>query len=254
MVWQTVLCALIGYLVGGINPSYIIGRIRGIDIRKTGSGNAGASNAVIILGAKAGVFSMIFDIAKAYLVVLMAQKGFPDAALFAPELAAACCILGHIFPVLMRFHGGKGLACLGGAILRFDWRLFLILLGVEIVILLVSNYLCFVPISASIIYPIVHGLTGTETGWIGSLFLCAASAGIIYKHAKNIRKIFKGTEMRFSYLWMSPEKKEKERDRIRKNGGEIKGLPSVEAAGESETELAEEERSEKAEDKNGDIS
>ena len=128
-------CALVGYLVGSVNPSYIIGRLRGFDIRQKGSGNAGASNAVIVMGKWVGVSSALFDILKAAGVVWLAPVLARNVP-FAAEVAGVSCIFGHVFPAYMRFRGGKGVACLGGLLLAVDFRLLLILLAVEILLIL----------------------------------------------------------------------------------------------------------------------
>ena len=101
-----------------------MGLRRGYDIRKKGSGNAGATNLMILEGKKAGAFVMCFDISKAAVSVGLARKLFAQSK-FAGEAAGAACILGHMYPALMRFRGGKGLACLGGVILAFGVNDFL---------------------------------------------------------------------------------------------------------------------------------
>ena len=150
-------CILIGYFIGTVNPSYIIAKIHGFDIREKGSRNAGASNAVILLGKTIGILCALFDIAKTFFAIWLSQKLMPDFAL-AFSVTAVACSLGHIFPFYMKFKGGKGLACLGGMILAFDWRVFLIMLAIEIVVVLVSDYLCIVPLTASVVFPIVYGI------------------------------------------------------------------------------------------------
>ena len=157
MAWKILLCILFGYLIGGINPSYIIGRLRGFDIRKKGSGNAGASNAVIVMGKAIGIGSAIFDILKATAAYWLALFIFTDLT-YAAEIAGVACILGHMFPVYMKFRGGKGLACLGGVLLAMDWRFFLAILATEILLCILVNYICIVPITASIAMPIAYGL------------------------------------------------------------------------------------------------
>ena len=102
-IWLSViLCALLGYLLGCINPAYLIARARGFDIRSRGSGNAGASNAVITMGKAAGVFSAIIDIFKAWLAVCLATRYFTALSVggipVAGEIAGVACILGHMFP------------------------------------------------------------------------------------------------------------------------------------------------------------
>ena len=181
-----VWCALIGYLVCGINPAYLLSRIRGFDIRLRGSGNAGASNALIVLGKLSGVFCALFDIFKAAVIVWLMRAIFPNAPLVFP-ITALFCVLGHIFPIGMKFRGGKGLACLGGVILAFDWRVFLLMLAAELVLVLIVDYICFVPITASVIFPLVYGLITHQT--VGALILCMISVVIFIKHFENIRRI-----------------------------------------------------------------
>ena len=199
-------CAIIGYLVGTLNPSYLIAKIKGFDIRSKGSGNAGASNAIINFGKKIGIPCAIFDILKASLAVVILKMLFPKKHTFA--ITGAGCIIGHIMPFYMGFKGGKGLACLGGIIAAFDIRVFLIMLAIEIVLVLITDYICFVPMSAAVVFPIVYGFM--TDNWIGALILSIASVLILLKHIENIKRIKIGLEMHFSYLW----NKDRERERL----------------------------------------
>lgn len=200
------LCALMGYLIGCINPAYLIGKIKGVDIRQCGSGNAGASNAVITLGKKAGAVSAVFDVFKAYVVAKFAALIFPTVAL-AGELAAVSCIFGHIFPFSMGFRGGKGLACLGGTVLAFNGVVFLILFLVELLLAFIVNYICVVPITASVVFPMIYFFFIGRLG--GTLLFSLASAVILIKHVENLHRIRNGTEARFSYLWNKEEEIER---------------------------------------------
>ena len=210
---RMIYCILIGYFIGTINPSYIIARLRGFDIRERGSKNAGASNALINFGKAVGVACAIFDILKATGAVLLSEA-LTGGYAYALPITAVSCIIGHIFPFYMRFRGGKGLACLGGAILAFDIRVFLIMLGIAIVIALMTDYICFVPITASVAFPIVYGVMRSDL--FGALILCAATAVMLIKHTENIRRILAGREMHLSYLW----KKDEETERMKNAGGE----------------------------------
>ena len=196
--WKVLLCILFGYLVGNINPSYIIGRLRGIDVRKKGSGNAGASNALILMGKAVGIGSALFDILKAAGVMWLAPVIFGDIPCIA-EIGGVACTIGHIFPVVMKFKGGKGLACLGGMILAFDWRVLLIMLAVEIVVAIATDYICFVPLTASVIFPIVYGIIRQDV-W-GALMIATIIPLMFYKHKENLKRIKQKTEMPFSFLW-----------------------------------------------------
>lgn len=210
MPLKIIVCALSAYLIGCINPAYLIGKLRGMDIRKKGSGNAGASNALILMGKSVAVFSALFDIMKAAVAMWLAPvifKGVP----FIAEIAGVSCTIGHIFPIFMKFQGGKGLACLGGILLAIDWRLLLILLAIEIVVVLLVDYICVVPISAGILIPVLYGVLGDMgLGWLRRAaggpvaigVLCVITVVILMKHIHNLRRIAHGTEMHFSYMWM----------------------------------------------------
>ena len=204
-------CLLIGYLIGALSPSYIIGMMNGYDIRKKGSGNAGASNVIILKGKKIGALCAILDIAKACLAVWLTGKLFPDFR-YAFPITGTACILGHIFPFYLKFRGGKGLACLGGVILMTDVRLFLLMISIELIVVLIVNYLCVVPMSASVAYALIYGAMNQDVLAMG-IFMIAAVV-MLYKHTDNIQRIRNGTEVHFSYLW----NKEKEIERIKENG------------------------------------
>ena len=203
-----VVCVLVGYLVGTLNPSFIIAKCRGFDIRERGSGNAGASNALIVFGKLLGVLCALFDILKATGAVLLMQLLFAETP-FIYAVTAVSCTLGHIFPFYMKFRGGKGLACLGGIILGFDWRVFLVMLTLAILLALITRYICFVPMTASLAFAVVYGIM-TKDLW-GTLILTMIVPVILWKHAENIRRIREGKEMRLSYLW----NKKHEVDRLR---------------------------------------
>lgn len=209
MLPKILLCTLFGYIIGTVNPAYIVGRLRGFDIRKRGSRNAGASNALITMGKWVGVVSAVFDILKASAAYWLAPVIFEGLA-YAAAIAGAAAIIGHIFPFYMGFRGGKGTACLGGLLIAIDWRLFLIMLAIEIVVALVTDYLCLVPITASIAIPLLYGFFGSEGlgwllfaegGWISAGILYVAMAVILLMNITNIKRMIHGTEMHFSYAW-----------------------------------------------------
>ena len=201
-----VLCILIGYLIGAINPSYIVAKLRGVDIREKGSKNAGASNALILFGKVIGVGCALFDIAKATFSIWLCGKLFPELA-YSFAVTGVACILGHVFPFYMKFKGGKGLACLGGMILAFDWRVLLIMLAVEIVVAIATDYICFVPLTASVIFPIVYGIIRQDV-W-GALMIATIIPLMFYKHKENLKRIKQKTEMPFSFLWNKEKALEK---------------------------------------------
>lgn len=207
IVMSYVLCILLSYLIGTINPAYIFSKIRGFDIRQKGSGNAGASNVLIVLGKAWGVLCAVLDIAKAMLAIHLCHMLFPSLA-YGFAVSGVFCVIGHIFPFYMKFKGGKGLACIGGMILRYDPLVFLAMLLLEVVLVLVTNYICFVPMTAVILFPVIYGVM--ERDLIGALILCILIPVVFYKHKENLKRIKNGTELRFSYLW----NKEKEIERL----------------------------------------
>ena len=135
---QTLACLLLGYLLGSLSPSFLAGKLRGYDVRESGSGNAGASNTVILAGRFAGLIVALLDILKATCAWWLCAALFPGLRL-SGILGGVGAILGHMFPLWLRFHGGKGLACLGGVILAYDWRTLLLMLAVAIAIGVVTK-------------------------------------------------------------------------------------------------------------------
>lgn len=201
-----VFCILIGYLIGAINPSYIIAKLRGFDIREKGSKNAGASNALILFGKVLGVGCALFDIAKAAFAIWLCAKLFSELA-YSFAVTGVACILGHVFPFYMKFRGGKGLACLGGMILAFEWRVFLVMLAIEIVVAFVTDYICFVPMTASAIFPFVYLIMRRDVP--GALIIALILPLMLYKHKENLKRIKQKTEMPFSFLWNKEKALEK---------------------------------------------
>ena len=193
-----IVCAFFGYIVGIVNPSYIIAKIKGFDIRTKGSGNAGASNALILFGKLTGALCALFDISKAFFVVMLAECIYPDFR-YAFVTTGVFCVVGHIFPFYMKFKGGKGLASLSGIVLYYDWKVFLVLLACAVVTVLITEYLCFVPMLSSVAFSFIYLFF--EKDIVGSVMLLLLSLVIALRHAINLRRIVVGTEMRLSYLW-----------------------------------------------------
>lgn len=215
------LIMLISYIVGSLNLSYFLSKLRGYDIRQHGSGNAGASNVVIMMGKKMGLIVALVDIFKAFLVCTLAMKVFPDTIYIGP-LAGTCAMLGHIFPFYMNFKGGKGLASLGGTILALDPKMFVVLLTIAIILAVVTNYICVVPMSISIVFAVIYGYT--RRSLVSFLILMVAAVVINYRHIENIRRIKAGTEARFSLLW----DRKSEAERLGKVYDDGKGYENVE--------------------------
>ena len=208
LVLKILICVIIGYLIGTINPSYIIGKIQGFDIRKKGSGNAGASNALIMFGKIAGILCAIFDIAKASFAVFLTSKIiFPDFKL-AFIISSVSVILGHMFPFYMGFKGGKGIAATAGLILSF--HPYFIITGVILFFgaFFITHY---VSLGSLLVYAgfmiqmVICGQTGFFEGMsqahlIEMYAITAFLAIMAYvKHWANIKRLLSGTE-RKTYL------------------------------------------------------
>lgn len=155
---------------------------------------------------------MIIDIFKAYAAVSLSKYLFSNYAdeLFIIALSSTSVILGHMFPVAMRFRGGKGLACLGGSLLAYSFPIAMIFLAVELVLVFVVDYLVVVPITGSIAYVVVYAIRGGT--WYGTLILSLIPIAMLYRHRSNFKRIREGKEAHFSFLW----KREEEMDRVKK--------------------------------------
>lgn len=209
-VMDIVVCvsvsAALGYLVGCISPSYIIGLIKGYDVRSSGSKNAGASNTVLLAGKLAGLFVAIFDIFKATAAWELAAFIFPEME-FAGMVGGVGCVIGHMFPVFLHFHGGKGFACMGGLALAAGPRTFFIMLGVALIIGIVTNYVAVSCTAMSVVWPLYYGLTTRY--FVGAAILAIPAIPIFLKHMENFRRMREGTELRLSYLWQKDSELER---------------------------------------------
>ncbi len=199
---QTLACLLLGYLLGSLSPSFLAGKLRGYDVRESGSGNAGASNTVILAGRFAGLIVALLDIFKAACAWWLCAALFPGLRL-SGILSGVGAILGHMFPLWLRFRGGKGLACLGGVILAYDWRTLLLMLALAIAIGVVTNYVAVATVSMSVIWPVYYGLR--TAFWLGAGVLLVPAVPIFLRHLVNFRRIRKGEELRLRYLWRKDE-------------------------------------------------
>lgn len=195
---SVLLCLALGYFIGGFSPSFLVGKVKGFDIRREGSHNAGATNTMLIAGKAAGVLVALLDILKAACAWWLCVWLFPGLEL-AGILGGVACILGHMYPLFLGFRGGKGLACMGGVVLAYNFKTFLLMLGVAILIGLLTNYVCVVTSSMAAVWPLYFGV---HTGnWLGTAVLLIPLLPIVLKHAENFRRIPEGKELRLSYLW-----------------------------------------------------
>lgn len=188
---NALLCAVLGYLIGSLSPAALLSKLKKQNLRKQGTGNLGATNTMIVLGKGYGALVMLFDIAKAFAAVKLAELLFPSLAV-AGILAGSAAVVGHIFPFYLKFKGGKGLAAFGGLILGVDTLLFLILLVIALLFMFVINHSVAMPISAAILFPILYAF---RTVFISAVVIAAAvSILIICVHISNIGKARRGED------------------------------------------------------------
>ena len=147
-----ILFLVIAYFLGNISPSTILGRLAGVDIKKEGSGNAGTTNAMRVLGVKAGVVTLIVDILKGWLAVWLGMHfGSPLCGL----LCMLMVLLGHTYPVLLKFQGGKGVASAFGAILAINWQTALCVLLVAVIGAALTRKMSVGSIAAAVSFPLI---------------------------------------------------------------------------------------------------
>ena len=183
---------LAGYAAGCSNLAYFVARAKGFDIRTRGVNSAGASNAAITMGRRFGVLVAVHDIGKAFLAAFLAARLWPEAPLIGLA-AGAAAVLGHIFPFYLRFRGGKGFASFLGLILAVDWRFFLAILAVIVLLVLATDYIVVGTLTAVTAFPLY-------LAWQTRSLLAAAIAGgvsavIWLKHGVNVRRICSGQEV-----------------------------------------------------------
>lgn len=187
-------CAGIGYLLGSISPSYILGKIKHVDLRRGGTKNLGASNTFMHFGRGWGIFVMLFDIFKAFGAVLACRFLFRELV-FAGLVGGGACVLGHNYPFYLGFKGGKGLASFGGFVLGVSPLLFIILLVLCLILAFIFNYGCVIALSAAVLFPVLVGIKFQSI--VAFLIVAVCSVSMFVKHTENLRRIKLGEEPKF---------------------------------------------------------
>ena len=199
---------VIGYLFGIVQTAYIYGKMNGIDIREHGSGNAGTTNALRVLGKKAGAIVFAGDFLKCFLAIhlvqIISKNSAADILPLVGLYGATGCILGHNFPVQLNFRGGKGIACTAGLLAAFDVRIGVIALLTFLAIVIATRYVSLgsmVIVTEFALFIIVFGQLGiyhmAQAPLIELYVLAAFLAGMaIYRHRANIVRLLNGTENR----------------------------------------------------------
>lgn len=210
---------IFSYLIGGINFSIITAKLLGgkVDIRNVGSGNAGFTNVLRSMGPIPAIITFIGDFAKGVFVVWIAkcivglQPNIADnyqILQYVAFMSGFFCVIGHIYPCFFSFRGGKGVLTSWAVTLLIDWRIFIIIISVFIVVLIFSKIVSLSSVCAAISYPIT---TFFITYWDyhrlnGNIYYVIICTGIsflsvlivIYKHRSNVSRLIAGTEKKIT--------------------------------------------------------
>lgn len=209
-----VIMAIIAYAIGSINFSVLISRkMAGFDVREKGSGNAGSTNVLRTVGKKAAAITLVCDILKGIVAVLISlligkiAKDCSPAILV--EIAALAVVLGHTFPIFFEFRGGKGVATSLGLILIINWKIGLICLVFALCLMAITRMVSLGSISAAVLFAVLtifireSYIVEFEISFI--IFGILLAAFVIFNHRSNLKRIIAGTENKLSF-----SKKEKE--------------------------------------------
>ena len=203
VIYLSVLALILSYLAGSIPSAVWAGRIfHGIDIREHGSGNAGATNTIRVLGWKTGVPVLIFDLAKGWLAASLPVflNAAPAGSQQMTALQIACgvaAIIGHVFPVFAGFRGGKGVATTFGVLLALYPLLTLSCAGIFLVVLLISNYVSLSSMAAGIMFPVLLMTVFHTPSLLLKIFSVVIAIALVVTHRKNIGRLVRGEEKKF---------------------------------------------------------
>ncbi len=200
-----IIVIVIGYLLGCISSAFIVAKVLGnIDIRKHGSGNAGATNAMRVLGIKIGFTVLIIDALKGVSVVLLAllvKDAFSVDEQFVvfQLILGAAAILGHVKPVFASFKGGKGVATLVGIIIILYPGAFLICLVLFLFVFITTRFVSLASLTAGIALPFVAILVQDSLLMPKLIFAIAVALFVPITHINNIRRLLRGEENRMVF-------------------------------------------------------
>ena len=203
-VFSVLALLVVPYFLGSINFGIIISKLfHGEDIREYGSGNAGMTNMLRTYGKRDAAITLIGDALKAVVAVILGRILFGISGGY---VAGLTCILGHAFPCYYKFKGGKGVVVTAATIAVIDWRIFLVLLGIFILVVAFSKYISLGSVCGMLVFPLLvqvwdRGLSITV------LLSCLISALVIFLHRGNIKRIYNGTESKLSLSKTDKHKK-----------------------------------------------
>ena len=213
-----IICLVIGYLFGMIQTAFFYGKMKGIDIRQHGSGNAGTTNTLRVLGTKAGFIVLFGDMLKCILAILLTTalfgRQFGDMLYLLKIYTAAGCVIGHDFPFYMSFKGGKGIACTAGYLVAFHASFIPILLASFLIPFLITHFVSLRSLCLYTVFMILlvvegqNGVFGMTQPLLLELYMIAAlmTALAFYQHRANIVRLIRREE-RKTYLFKKKEEK-----------------------------------------------
>jgi glycerol-3-phosphate acyltransferase PlsY len=209
-VGAALLCIIVPYLIGSINPSIIISRkIYKEDIRSYGSGNAGATNTLRTFGKKTAALIFVLDLLKAALAVgigsLILTRSIGGA------IAGLFVILGHAFPIYYKFQGGKGVACTAMVMLLLSPASFVLLFPAFIVIVALTRFVSLGSIIAVMLYPFFNSIFYTSEGFITLSAFCTMML-VVFMHRENIKRLLEGKESKVNFGRSRAEKQAKKEE------------------------------------------
>lgn len=191
------ICCVLSYLLGSVSISYLLGKaLADIDIREHGSGNAGTTNAVRVLGKKIGLLTFLFDFIKGLFPVIISTL-LLDRSM--AVLVGICAVLGHNFPVFLKFRGGKGVATSFGVLIAVDPLLALAAISVFLVLVLLFKYVSLGSILAAAFtgfYCIFMYVSVEDVRYLFVLFMALL---LMIRHKSNIRRLIHGEENKISF-------------------------------------------------------
>jgi len=203
----SLLVFFLSYLIGSFPSGHFAGQLAGVDIRKRGSGNIGATNVLRVLGRGYGFAVFFADAFKGFIAVRAAfflvwrTPGALEYADFYAILAAASCVVGHSFPIWLSFKGGKGVATSAGAIFGVMPIAAITIFLVWLVVFKTTRYVSVASIVAAVALPVTVALMiylGLTQGMVLFYFSLAMTALVVWRHRSNLSRLFAGTEQRFA--------------------------------------------------------
>lgn len=184
---KEIIAAVVAYALGNFSPASVIAKANHVDIRKEGSGNPGTTNVIRILGVKAGIKTLLLDMLKAFIAV---KVGFTMLGSVGGMIGFAFVLLGHCFPVMYKFKGGKGVAAALGAALALTWPAAMVAFIVAVITLLISKKMSLGSLVAAIAFPFLVWFYTPEY----LFFSIGVSLFLIVRHIPNIMRLKNGEE------------------------------------------------------------